>query len=67
MATEERERRTNLELAVDLLAAAREMTQIASTLRGDRANKLRHWADRLTDRGLALVVRDIERNPVRGA
>jgi hypothetical protein len=46
-------RRGTLELAVDLLSAAREMTQIASELRGDRAAKLRKWADRFTDRGLS--------------
>jgi hypothetical protein len=49
------------------VGAAREMTQIASSLRGDRANKLRQWSDELTDRGLALVVRDIERNNGRAA
>ncbi len=65
MSIEERERRVNLELAVDLLGAAREMTQVASTLRGDRATKLRQWSDKLADRGLALVVRDIERNTAR--
>ncbi|WP_174302197.1 hypothetical protein [Caulobacter sp. S45] len=58
------ERHYSLELAVDLLKAARDINGVASHIRGERADTLRKWADRFTDRGLAMVVRDLERGEI---
>jgi hypothetical protein len=57
------DRRSTLEHAVELLSAARDLTAIAKDMRGEKAAKLRGWADTFTDRGLRMVLDDLARTP----
>jgi hypothetical protein len=54
------DRRSTLEIAVEFLTAARELTGMARKLDSRKAKQLRIMADRFTDRGLALMVRDLQ-------
>ena len=54
------DRRARLELALELLKAARELGTMGASMNGKRATNIRGWAEKLSARGLSLVADDIQ-------